>query len=1154
MLDFGRQSRIAGSTRGVAGETVLQAGTKGKGAVIWRPSNHAGGLQQQVSACVHSVDSQPNPVAQLMGRVRDTGPNSLLEWQQMTMQRMAVRVRAAGNGDAENGNTQRVQASRQTLTSSVLSPKGMLTSGSSSQCPAPSSALGKLVSQSLDSSPLSSTVIDHCELWSNGFENTELLENDPGDSDFNFGTSPSTDRSPLRKDLREPRRLLFAPPLPLHDFSKDKNDPLPQTGHLALLPAPRLPQVCDVSSEILVELLPDEHAALIDERKQSFVDWHATGCTSELVFNAKQVDCRAIREASAAEAENQLLGGGKPGGIETYRENAAEIHMEDETKRALRSANMVRFMDPFYLLQDQNDKTLLFESRFECGNLCKAYRVGDNEYDLELSPDIKTRGHTQWFYFSVRNTRKGSPYIINITNFCKRGSLYSSGLRPLMFSEKRAKDKGLGWSRCGSKICYFQNSKCLAGEDHKEQKAQARQRDENKFTLSFEVEFPCDYDTVYLAHCFPFSFRDHQEHLDRLEKEPKRRKFIRRRVLAKTIANNDCDVITITSPAGSYEDQQARPIIVMSSRVHPGETNASWMMKGILDFLTDPSDPIAAHLRNSCEFRIVPMLNPDGVINGNYRCNLAGCDLNRHYKRPNPQQHPTIHAHKNMIQQLCKDRRVLLSLDLHGHSCKRNIFIYGCHAKYWSTVDGGNETAPLPFLEQVYPYLLAQQNDSFSFQDSTFKVQRCKASTGRVVCWRECKIVNSYTLEASFCGADQGGNKGLHFTSADLEKMGQSICKGLWSYLQLCDDEASLGAIVSKISKFCAGADGDLTQTDDIDAMDSSSGEEREDVTELVRAGVRKLRKCKKTRRPEDSSERMAVMIDDPYRPRARPKETVEMMVERLARPKRVSDRSSAPNVPFRPPANEIKVGSLQPKSMDQKQMQMRETETPLGLSSRFAKSSGRSAVLDKLATQHAVVVRHPFRGADKLKECDKRGISEEPSEIKTKEEEPFVFARCQSLQDLDSRHSMRSPAAEQITDRQNDRQEAQLESRMPFHARCKYMSTSPISASRPADGISQQRTLFRSASIGSSGNGDLSSYHRMTDCVGTSCVEPSSHSDYRRTQRWFPSTPFPRPAAEGGGWEKRGDAPERKDESPLLRRRRTYLRHTEGDGGRKRK
>ena len=29
-------------------------------------------------------------------------------------------------------------------------------------------------------------------------------------------------------------------------------------------------------------------------------------------------------------------------------------------------------------------------------------------------------------------------------------------------------------------------------------------------------------------------------------------------------------------------------------------------------------------LRDNFVFKIVPMLNPDGVINGNYRCSLAG--------------------------------------------------------------------------------------------------------------------------------------------------------------------------------------------------------------------------------------------------------------------------------------------------------------------------------------------------------------------------------------------------------------------------------------------------------------------------------------------------------------------------------------------------
>jgi hypothetical protein len=30
--------------------------------------------------------------------------------------------------------------------------------------------------------------------------------------------------------------------------------------------------------------------------------------------------------------------------------------------------------------------------------------------------------------------------------------------------------------------------------------------------------------------------------------------------------------------------------VVVTSRVHPGETNGSWMMKGLLDFLTGDTD------------------------------------------------------------------------------------------------------------------------------------------------------------------------------------------------------------------------------------------------------------------------------------------------------------------------------------------------------------------------------------------------------------------------------------------------------------------------------------------------------------------------------------------------------------------------------------
>jgi murein tripeptide amidase MpaA len=52
------------------------------------------------------------------------------------------------------------------------------------------------------------------------------------------------------------------------------------------------------------------------------------------------------------------------------------------------------------------------------------------------------------------------------------------------------------------------------------------------------------------------------------------------------------------------------------------------MLEGSLKVLLSGSS-LAKELLKHFVFRIVPMLNPDGVIYGNHRCSLLGCDLNR---------------------------------------------------------------------------------------------------------------------------------------------------------------------------------------------------------------------------------------------------------------------------------------------------------------------------------------------------------------------------------------------------------------------------------------------------------------------------------------------------------------------------------------------
>lgn len=52
-------------------------------------------------------------------------------------------------------------------------------------------------------------------------------------------------------------------------------------------------------------------------------------------------------------------------------------------------------------------------------------------------------------------------------------------------------------------------------------------------------------------------------------------------------------------------------VVVITARVHPGETPASFLAQGLINFLI--SDNIVAQLlRQDTVFYIVPMLNPDG--------------------------------------------------------------------------------------------------------------------------------------------------------------------------------------------------------------------------------------------------------------------------------------------------------------------------------------------------------------------------------------------------------------------------------------------------------------------------------------------------------------------------------------------------------------
>jgi murein tripeptide amidase MpaA len=72
-------------------------------------------------------------------------------------------------------------------------------------------------------------------------------------------------------------------------------------------------------------------------------------------------------------------------------------------------------------------------------------------------------------------------------------------------------------------------------------------------------------------------------------------------------------------------------------------------MNGVIEFLT--SDNVEAKaLRNNFVFKIVPMINVDGVVYGNYRSSLSGIDLNRVYRKPDDLLFPEVKAIKNLVE------------------------------------------------------------------------------------------------------------------------------------------------------------------------------------------------------------------------------------------------------------------------------------------------------------------------------------------------------------------------------------------------------------------------------------------------------------------------------------------------------------------------
>ncbi|EFN80046.1 Cytosolic carboxypeptidase-like protein 5 [Harpegnathos saltator] len=285
--------------------------------------------------------------------------------------------------------------------------------------------------------------------------------------------------------------------------------------------------------------------------------------------------------------------------------------------------------------------------------------IQDYEFNLWTKHDCHgtqfQNNNRTWFYFGVRCGRPDSSVRFNIVNLNKQVKMFSQGMCPVF----KIVPGHSHWERIREKPTYTLDQR---GSD---------------FTLSFLYYTPNDTKAVtYFAFTYPFSYTDLQNYLKRVDQRMGKSSvtcvddvYYHRECAIKSLEGRRLDVLTVSSYRNISmeredrlnnmfpEKNEERPykfrnkkVIFISARVHPGETPSSFVLNGFLNFLLNRQDQIAIILRRLYVFKLIPMLNPDGVAGGHYRMDTKGVNLNRVYLNPSEVDHPTIYAARNLIR------------------------------------------------------------------------------------------------------------------------------------------------------------------------------------------------------------------------------------------------------------------------------------------------------------------------------------------------------------------------------------------------------------------------------------------------------------------------------------------------------------------------
>lgn len=147
--------------------------------------------------------------------------------------------------------------------------------------------------------------------------------------------------------------------------------------------------------------------------------------------------------------------------------------------------------------------------------------------------------------------------------------------------------------------------------------------------------------------------------------------FVRIDSIGATVQNRPIFMLTIEDTAAAAHPRER---VWIHARTHPNEVQGTWVTNHIIARLLGPTT-LGQHLRRSCIFNIVPMINPDGVELAKPRENAHNVDIESNWaKVPGEPEVQTLRRTFGTLMATAQPIRI--ALNMHSAYGEQRYFVY----------------------------------------------------------------------------------------------------------------------------------------------------------------------------------------------------------------------------------------------------------------------------------------------------------------------------------------------------------------------------------------------------------------------------------------------------------------------------------------------